>query len=194
MTRRMATVWLAARSVAATLAILSPASLAAQSAAVAQKAATYGPVRLTNAQELLRRVFVEASVELPLLGVPDITDSLRSHIELLEAETRAAMMAEARVLRDVPWARLQAFDIEHDLLSSANLYRVERARIDEELAAIAAIRNRQLAAMSAVLTAAQRRIFDSNVALLRDAAEARARSLWEWENSQIMPHSPEAKE
>ena len=104
-----------------------------------------------------------ASLERPLLGVPDLTDLQRDAIELLEDRYRKQFIDEAAPIRNARVALLQRGPFE-------------RQAIERALQRMAELRKRELVQLRGLLTDAQRVPYDANLrAIAAEEAAAEAK-------------------
>ena len=130
----------AALGVAAVLA--APETVRAQSQTELAPASTRVPIEELTAQW--------ASLERPLLGVPDLTDLQRDAIELLEERYRKLFNYEAVPIKNARLALLQRGPFE-------------RQAIELALQRMTELRKRQLVQLRSLLTEAQRVPYDANL-------------------------------
>ncbi len=104
-----------------------------------------------------------ASLERPLVGVPDLTDLQRDAIELLEERYRKQFNDEAAPIRSARVALLQRGPFE-------------RQSIERALQRMAELRKKELTQLRGLLTEAQRVPYDVNLrAIAAEEAAAEAR-------------------
>lgn len=104
-----------------------------------------------------------ASLERPLLGVPDLSDLQRDAIELLEERYRKQFNDEAAPIRNARVTLLQRGPFE-------------RQAIERALERMAELRKKELVQLRGLLTEAQRVTYDANLrAIAAEEAEAEAK-------------------
>jgi Spy/CpxP family protein refolding chaperone len=124
----------------------SAPAVSAQTGTVAASSTATAPPRMTI-EDLTAQW---ASLELPLIGVPDITDAQRDAIELLEDKYRKSFNDEAAPIR----------------AARVTLYQrgpFERQNIERALERMAELRKRELTQTRTLLTDAQRPKYDENL-------------------------------
>jgi Spy/CpxP family protein refolding chaperone len=115
-----------------------------------------------------------ASLERPLLGVTDLTDTQRDAIELLEEKYRKAFLNEATPIRNARTALMQ------------NRENFARQDVERALDRITSLRKQQLALMREVLTDAQRVRYNENLKVM-EAEEAAAKAQRERDEAFYVP-------
>jgi Spy/CpxP family protein refolding chaperone len=145
----------------------------------AQVATTAGSTNASTSTAAPARVSIEdltaqwASLELPLLGVTDLTDLQRDAIELLEDKYRKLFNDEAGPIR----------------AARVTLYQrgpFERQNVERALERMAELRKRELELTRSLLTDAQRPRYDENLKAIA-AQEALANSRREREAAFFIP-------
>jgi Spy/CpxP family protein refolding chaperone len=139
----------------AAVGLAAPETVRAQSQTELSSASTRVPIEELTAQW--------ASLERPLLGVPDVTDLQRDAIELLEERYRKQFNYEAVPIRNARVALLQRGPFE-------------RQAIELALQRMTELRKRELVQLRSLLTEAQRVPYDANLrAIAAEEAAADAK-------------------